>query len=94
MKPLRGRREGSDCNILRQVAVELTEKGGWVHRLRQFDIGNLAQGVDAGVGASGAMQLDGLPSQAAEDGLQFSLYGLGRVSLYLPAAIACAVVLN
>ena len=47
MKPLRGRREGSDCNILRQVALELTEKGGWVHRLRQFDIGNLAQGVDA-----------------------------------------------
>lgn len=63
MKPLRGRREGSDCNILRQVAVELTEKGGWVHRLRQFDIGNLAQGVDAGVGASGAMQLDGSPAR-------------------------------
>ena len=55
------------------------------------EAGDLAEGVDAGVGASGALRERGFAGDAADGGLEFALDG-ALAGLDLPAAEIGAVV--
>ena len=67
-------------------------------QLRRGQVGLRAErrrlhpGVHARIRAAGARDLDRLPEQGAERGLEPSLHGVRRVALPLPAVIARAVV--
>ncbi len=57
----------------------------------QLEAGNLPEGVDAGIGAAGALGQRGFAGDAAEGGLQLALDGWFS-GLNLPAAVIGAVV--
>ena len=86
-------------NVLGQVSVDIMHYLLLRRVKRGFEIGDLSDGVDACVGASGAVHLDILPGHAGEDRLQLSLDGAvvllrSRSAELLPAEVARAVVLH
>src|SRR5580698_750222 len=76
---------GGECPIEGELQIFRGNVGG------EFEAGYLAEGVDAGIGAAGALGQWGFAGDAAEGGLQFSLDG-GLTGLDLPAAEVGAVV--
>ena len=94
VEPLRRRLHGNDADVSRQIAVQLPQKLRRVEWAGQLHIGHLSQGVYAGIGAAGAVQLHRLTGQAAEHPFHLALNGLVGVSLHLPATVAGAVILN
>ena len=57
-----------------------------------FDIGNLCPRMDTGVGSARAVDFHRMACHAAENLFNFSLNGIVRISLPLPAAVPPAIV--
>ena len=78
---------------------ELAIKGGnpveGVHGeiVRSIEVGHLAEGVDAGIGAARAVNTDGFLGDGGDGFLNAFLNGVG-IGLDLPAAEGCAVIGN
>ena len=80
------------ADILRQIPAELLQN--FVRGQLAFAVKacNLMGGVDPGIGAAGAGNLDGLPQDPAEGTLQFPLNGILYPGQPLPAPVTGAVV--
>ena len=57
VESFRRRLHGNDADVSRQIAVQLPQKLRRVEWAGQLYIGHLSQGVYAGIGAAGAVQL-------------------------------------
>ena len=55
---------------------------------------HLMQCVDTGIGASGAVDLNGLPIEMLQNQLQFFLNGVWGIALSLPAVVPCSIILD
>ena len=95
VEPLRGGMEVHRGDVLWQGIIEGAEEGPAVRDgpLRPEGC-HLAQGVDPGVGAAGALELDGFSQGRRQVLFQLGLNGLFGVALALPPVVAAAVVLH
>ena len=57
VEPFRGRLCGDDADVGGQVAVQLPQQLRRLHRVGQFHVGHLSQGVYPSIGAAGAVNL-------------------------------------
>ena len=92
VKARRGFGEGKDADVLREVGAQGRKQLFAGKPGLGAEGGRLLSGMDAGVRASGAVDLNALTEQAGERLLQLALNGRAGVALALPAAVTAAVV--
>jgi len=94
VEPVRRLGGAEYVDVRRQLVVEALNERGRRQVRRHVEVGDLREGVHAGVGTAGAVQLEVLTSGHRPDRpVQFTLDG-ARVLLDLPAAVAGAGVLD
>jgi len=82
---------GEDTDACRESAVKRAVKIGGRDRNSEGEGGDLSEGVDAGIGAAGALREDSLAGDAMDCACEGSLNG-GEIGLDLPSVVGSSVV--